>query len=404
MKAFARLAGQMGRKQPIRIEGIGRDAKQAHNDNGWQEAHTMTRYMTGCLAVLMLALGVGVGPAAKAQVKIEGDPKVAFIYVSPANDGGWSTSHERARQAVEAATGFPTAYTESVVEETSAVRQAIDAYVNRGFNIIVGSSFGFGDGFLEAAKDYPNVAMMNAAGVTEAPNLESFYPRTYQGWYLAGMVAGAVSTSGKIGMVAGFPVPVVNWDINGFARGAQAVKPDIEVIATFANTWYDPVKEAQAAAAMLEQGADVIATNLSAAIVLEAENKGKYSIGFQNDMSPAAPKGHLTAVVFNWENYLTPTIQTMVKGEWKSAGNAFVGIETGIVDLAPFNAVVPKDVQDNVLAAKQAMIDGKMTPFDGPVYRQDGTVAVEAGRAITDDELWSMQYLVKGTIGSMPAQ
>lgn len=354
---------------------------------------------------LLVALAaVAVAGDAAAQVKLDGEPRVAFIYVSPANDGGWSESHERGRQGVEKATGFATAYTENVPEDNSQVRQAIDLYVNRGFNIIIGSSFGFSDAFLEAAKAYPEVAMMNAAGVTDAANLEAFYPRTYQGWYLAGMVAGAMTKTGKIGMVAGFPVSLVNWDINGFARGAQAVNPGVETIATFANTWYDPVKEGQAAEAMLEQGADVIATNLSTAVIIPAETKGVMSVGYQNDMSAAAPTGHLTSMVFDWEKYLIPVTQQMAAGTWKSGGNTLVGIEYGIIDLAPFNAGVPEDVRQQVAAAKQAMIDGKLTPFDGPVTKQDGSLVIDKGQALTDDELWAMSYFVQGVIGTMPAQ
>lgn len=360
----------------------------------------LVRMIHACVCVAALAAATG----ASAQVKLEGDPKVAFIYVSPANDGGWSTSHERGRQELEKATSYATAFTENVPEDNSQVRQAIDLYATRGFNIIIGSSFGFSDAFLEAAKAYPNVAFMNAAGVTDSANLESFYPRTYQGWYLAGMAAGAMTKTGKIGMVAGFPVSLVNWDINGFARGAQAVNPNVETIATFANTWYDPVKEGQAAEAMLEQGADVVATNLSTAVIIPAETKGAMSIGYQNDMSADAPKGHLTSMIFNWEKYLIPVTQKMAGGTWQSAGNTLVGIEYGIIDLSPFNAGVPQDLRDKIAAAKQAMIDGKLTPFDGPLYKQDGSLVIDKGAALTDDQLWAMDYFVKGITGTMPAQ
>lgn len=361
----------------------------------------MSFIKTISLSVLVAIAGIG---TCAAQVKLDGPPKIAFIYVSPADDGGWSTSHDRGRQALEQATGFPTAFTESVPEEKSKVRQVIDAYASRGFNIIIGTSFGYGDAFQEAAKDYPNVAMMNVAGDTQAPNLESFFPRTYQAMYLAGMVAASMSKTDTIARVDGFPVPVANWDANAFARGAQAVKPNIKVIITYINSWYDPVKEDQAADAMIEQGADVILAGLSAAEVVEAEKKGVYSIGTQVDMSAQAPKGHLVSTVFAWDKYEAPLVESIVKGTWKSAGTPLIGMETGIVDLSPFNPIVPEEVRQKVAAARQAMIDGKLTPFDGPVYRQDGSLVVPEGRSMTDDELWHMTYLVKGITGSMPKQ
>lgn len=355
------------------------------------------------IGLFAFMMGAVLSLGAAAQVKIEGDPKIAFIYFSAANDGGWSESHERGRQKVAEALGLKIPYVEDVEETTEAVRQVLDLYLGRGFNIIIGTSYGFGDGLLEGAKANPNVAFMNAAGITEAPNLESFYARTYQAWYLAGMAAGAMSKSNKIGIVAGFPIPVVNWDINGFALGARAVNPDAEVIATFVNTWYDPVKERQAAEAILEQGADVMATNVSStAVVVAAEATGAYSIGFQNDMSPAAPKGHLTSVIFNWEKHLIPSIRKMVAGDWKSLGSPLVGIDVGLADITPLGGVVPEEVKARIDGTRQAMIAGKFNPFTGPLKDQSGKLILAAGETLDDGGLWGMEYFVEGIIGNMP--
>ena len=364
----------------------------------------MTRFFTGSFfALLMLAL---VAPLAQAQVKIEGDPKVAFIYFSQANDGGWSEAHERGRQKTAEALGIDIPYVENVEETTEAVRQVVDLYLGRGFNIIVGTSYGFGDGLLEAAKAYPNVAFVNAAGETAHDNLETFYARTYQAWYLAGMAAGGTTKSNKIGIVGGFPISVVNWDLNAFARGAQAVNPEVETIATFVNTWYDPVKERQAAEAILEQGADVVATNVSStAVVVAAEAAGAGSVGFQNDMSPAAPKGHLTSVVFNWETYYIPTLKAIMAGGWSSAGLPLHGIdagEVGLADITPLGASVPDDLKKKIMDTRQAMIDGKFNPYEGPVKNQAGEVVVPAGETLDDGGLWGMNYFVEGVTGTMP--
>jgi basic membrane lipoprotein Med (substrate-binding protein (PBP1-ABC) superfamily) len=339
-----------------------------------------------------------------AAFKLEGEPKIAFMYLGPANDGGWTESHDIARQRLENALDMKIVFSENIPEDSSKVRQAIDLYVKRGFNIIVGTSFGYGDAFLEASKDYPNVAFLNAAGITNSGNLESFYARTYQGWYLAGMIAAANSENGKLGMLAGFPLGLVNWDINAFMRGAQAVNPDIELAAVFANTWYDPVKEGQIAEALLDGGADVIATDLSAASALNAaEKRSKSTVGFQIDMSGHAPNGHLASVIFNWDAHLLPTIQKIMDGSWEpSEWGAFVGVEIDAVALAGVTQDLPDDLKAKIDTALQQMRDGTLTPFDGPVRNQKGELVVEAGSTLDDEGLWNMDYFVQGIVGTMP--
>ena len=176
------------------------------------------------LASLALATSaVLAGPAF--AFKLEGEPKIAFIYGATAKDGGWNEALDAARAQIEQQLGLTVAVTENVPEEATALKNAIDLYVKRGFNIIVGTTYGYSDGILEAAKQYPDVAFVNASGTTNAPNLEGFYARTYQGWYLAGMAAAGASKSGKLGILGGFPVGVVNWDVNAFTLGARAINP-----------------------------------------------------------------------------------------------------------------------------------------------------------------------------------
>ncbi|HLB07233.1 MAG TPA: BMP family ABC transporter substrate-binding protein [Alphaproteobacteria bacterium] len=356
-----------------------------------------------CAMALAVALGVG---SAHAQVKLEGDMKVALLHLATVNDGGWSESHEIGRQLTERELGIEIAYTENVPEDNSVLLQTTDLYTGRGYNVIIGTSYGYGDAFLEASKKYPNTIFLNSAGETNGPNLESFYARTYQGWYLAGILAGHMTKTKKIGYIAGFPISVVNWDVNGFLRGAQSVDPEIEMIALYVNSWYDPAKEGQAAQAMLEQGADVIGTNGSAATpLIAAEKAGAYAVGYQIDMSKNAPKAVITSMLFHWEAYYVPKLKAIMAGEWTpEPGGAFWGIDTGIVGLSPSPDFVPKEALEAVEKAKQAMIEGTLTPYDGPVYKQDGTLIVEEGRSMTDDELWAMNYFVQGVIGSMPTE
>ena len=360
----------------------------------------ITQILKTCLA---FTLSILITTAGNAQITLDGDPKIAFIYFSPKNDGGWTEAHERGRAKAAAELGLDIAYVENVEETTESVRQVVDLYTGRGYNMIVGTSYGFGAGLKEAAEANPELAFVNVAGDTEAANLETFYARTYEAWYLAGMAAGSVSKTNKIGIVAGFPVSIVNWDINAFTLGARSVNPDVEVIATFANTWYDPVKEKQTAEAMIEQGADVIACNMSStAVVVAAEEAGVYSVGFQNDMSAAGPKGHLTSVLFHWDKYYTPLIKEVAAGNWNSKGLPLSGMELGAVDLSPLNDAIPQDIQQKIDDTRVAMANGTFHAYAGPVKKQNGEVVVADGAVMDDGGLWGMNYFVEGVIGTMP--
>ncbi|WP_237151761.1 BMP family ABC transporter substrate-binding protein [Oryzibacter oryziterrae] len=362
---------------------------------------------TGRRRFLALALLAGsclaIDPAF--AFKLDAPPKVAFIYAASVNDGGWNEAIDKGRKAVEDQLGVPVAVTENIPEDATKLRAAIDLYVKRGFNVIVGTTYGYSAPIAEAAKAYPNVAFLNASGTTNGANLESFYARTYQGWYLAGIAAADATKTKTIGMLGGFPVGVINWDINAFAQGARSVDPSINTIAVFTNSWWDPVKEGQVSEAILDQKADVIATDLSAASALDAaEKRGAKSFGYQIDMSAAAPKGIQTSVVFRWDRYLVPTIKHIIDGDWTPQEyGAFAGIETGVVDLAPYGPSVSDATKAKIEAAKQAMIAGKLDPFQGPLKKQDGSEAVKAGDKVSDEALWNMDYFVEGITGTMPA-
>lgn len=362
--------------------------------------------MKRLLAVLSFAL-VAIAAMGAQAFELKGEPKIAFIYAASVQDGGWNEAFDEARVKLEKSLGAPIAFSESIPEEATAIRDAVDLYVERGFNIIVGTGYGYSDGILQAANDHPDVAFLNAAGITNnGTNLESFYARTYEGWYLAGVIAGSMTDSGKLGMLAGFPIGLVNWDINAFIRGVRASSPDAEVIGAFTNSWWDPVKEGQLAEAMVQEGADVIATDLSAASALNAaEETDNYSVGFQLDMSKHAPKGHLVSVVFTWEQFLEPTIRGIIDGTWEpSEWGAFPGMDFGVVDLDGIHADVPQSVLDRIAETRATMADGSFSPFDGPVIRQDGSTAIPEGERISDEALWAMNYFVEGAIGTMPTQ
>lgn len=363
---------------------------------------------TSCRRAIMLSAAFFATSSASVahSFELDGAPQVAFIYASSVKDGGWNETLDAGRKAVEEQLGIPVAITENIPEEATRLRAAIDLYVQRGYNIIVGTTYGYSAAMAEAAKAYPNVAFLSASGTENGPNLESFYARTYQAWYLAGIAAGHATENKKIGILAGFPVGVVNWDVNSFALGARSVDPAIETVVVYTNSWWDPVREGQVARAILDQNADVLATNLSATSALDAaERSGVPSIGFQLDMSHAAPNTIQTSVVFRWENYLVPTISKIIDGTWtpKEFGS-FEGLDAGVVNLAPFGPSVSEEAKQAIEAARQAIVAGTLDPFQGPLKKQDGSPVVAEGSKLDDGALWSMNYLVSGVTGTMPSQ
>ena len=204
------------------------------------------------------ALLVGVVSAFAAGFTLPGPEKVAFLYFADKNDGGWTQAFEEARPKIEPALGIQIPFVENVPEVAGQIKPAADRFIARGDNVVIGTAFGYSDTFKELSEKYPKVAFLNASGTTNGPNLESFYGRTYESQYLCGMVAGAVSKTGKLGFVAAHPIGPVNWTINAYELGAQKMNPKATVTVIFTGAWNDPVKERAAAQAMADQGIDVI--------------------------------------------------------------------------------------------------------------------------------------------------
>lgn len=344
------------------------------------------------LIVAMLSLGFcTVSFAAK-------EMKVGFVYVSPIGDAGYSYAHDVGRQAVEAMDGVTTSYVESVPEGPDSERVILNM-ARKGYDVIFATSFGYMDPMLKVAKQFPKVAFLHCSGFKMADNMSNYFGRIYQARYLSGIVAGSMTKSNVIGYAAAFPIPEVIRGINAFTLGAQSVNPDVTVRVVWTKTWYDPATEKEAAKSLLDVGADVIAQHQDSPGPQEAaQEKGVYSIGYNSDMSAFAPKSHMTAPVWNWGPYYTKVVEQVRNGTWK-AESAWPGLKEGIVDLAPFGAMVPQNVQDKVNKEKADIIGGKKI-FTGPIKDQKGAVKIAGGVAATDKELLGMTWFVKGVVGT----
>ena len=354
------------------------------------------------LICLMAAVGVTNAVAVAGDgFALKGKPKVAMLYFKAKNDGGFTQSADEARIRMEKDLGSPIAYVENIAENRSVIVPAAEKFIQRGYNIIIGGGYGFSDALKELGEKYPDVAFINPGGFTNAANLESVYARTYEPHYLCGMVAGAMSKSGKLGFVAANPFGVVNWTINAFELGAKKMNPNATTTAVFTGAWNDPVKERAATTALIDGGAEVIDQHVDTPTPqIVAQERGVYSTGHHRDLSEFAPKANLCSSVWVWDRFYVPTIKKIEDGTWKpGAFGAFPGLAdpTDPNDVACCNAVVPKDVVAKVMAERDAIIHGKQV-YAGPLSDGDGKERVAAGQVLGDADLWKMDWFVPGVI------
>lgn len=345
------------------------------------------------ITMLFLILAIAVSPAAAKELQ------VGFIYVSPIGDAGWSHAHDKGRLFIEKLDGVTTSYVEAVPEGPDSERVMMNM-ARKDYDLVFATSYGYMDPMLKVAGKFSKTVFMHCSGFKLAENMGNYFGRMYQARYLSGIVAGAMTQSKTIGYVAAFPIPEVIRGINAFTLGAQSVNPDVQVRVVWTKTWYDPATEKEAAKSLLDVGADVIAQHQDSPGPQEAaQERGVYSIGYNTDMSSFAPKAHLVAPVWNWGPFYKEIVEKVKTGTWESKAYWY-GIEHGIVDLSPMSDMVPKTVQETVLAKKAEIIDGKMKIFAGPIQNQKGEVRIAGGQAATDKELLGMNWFVKGVIGT----
>ncbi len=264
--------------------------------------------------------------------------------------GPWVTWLElRARSGAQALKKLPT-----WTIRLSIFRRRREAFLRdpatKGNKLIFATSFGYMDSVMAAAKDFPNVIFEHCTGYETADNVGIYDGRGYQGWYLAGMVAGKMTKKNVLGYVAPFSIPEVVRNMNAFTLGARSVNPDVQVHVVWINTWYDPTNEREAAQALIDQGADVVARESDSAEADKlSEQAGVYAVGYNFDSTALAPKAVLTAPIFDWGIYYTKIMQSVHDGTWKNT--PFWGsMADGVVKLGPFGSMVPEDVKQLVEA------------------------------------------------------
>ena len=355
--------------------------------------------MKQLMSLALAALALGLSPvSSSAQEKL----KVGFIYVGPVGDNGWTYQHYVGRKAGEKALGdkVETTYVESVPEADS--ERAIEQLARTGHKLIFTTSFGFMEPTLKVARKYPKVRFEHATGYKRADNLSTYGAKFHEGRYVQGRIAAKMSKSGMIGYVGAYPIPEVVAGMNAYYLGAKSVNPDIKLKVVFANTWYDPGKEADAAKALLDQGVDVITQHTDSPAPLQAaEARGKLAFGQASDMARFAPKTQLTAVVDHWDDYYIDRVKAALDGTWKSQ-DTWGGMKEGMVWMAPY-ANMPEDVVALAKETEAGIKSGAIHPFQCPVYKQDGSeVECKGGKALSDEQILGMNFFVKGIDDKLP--
>ena len=330
--------------------------------------------------------------------------KIAFVYVSPVGDAGWTYQHDIGRKEMAAALGeaVKTSFVESVNEGADAER-VIRELAQGGNKLIFTTSFGFMNPTLKVAQQFPDVDFEHATGYKRAKNVGTYSARFYEARYLTGIVAGKMTKSNVLGYVAAFPIPEVVQGIDAYTLGARSVNPKVQVKVIWTSSWYDPGKEREASDALVAQGADVLTHHTdSTAVVQAAEAKHVWAIAYHSDMTKYGPHAELTAATHHWGQYYIREAKAVLSGTWKS-DDVWGGIKDNMVGLAPFNAAVPQEVIGLVDAKKSAIVAGAFYPFQGPINDNDGQLKVPAGTHMSDEEILKLNWYVDGVQGKLPA-
>lgn len=353
----------------------------------------MRKLLTGAIVASGLIAGLA-GPTWAAD-------KIGFIYVGPAADYGYNMSMDLGRKYVEEQIDGVETTAFEAIPETAEVERVMERLINSGHNIIFATSYGYLDHAIKLGEKYPEVAFLHAGGLKTSANVGTYWADSDAGMYLAGVVAGSVSKTGKLGFVGAFQIPQLLRSINAFTLGAQSVNPDASTTVIWTGGWWEPQKEAEAVNAFADQGIDVIAEQVDSPITIAetALKRDVYVIGKDVDISDRAGDAWLTGVSWDWGPMMVDLVKEIDAGTWEPS-HVRGDLASGNAVLDPFGPVVPEDVQASVLALKDKIVAGEQAVFTGPILRQDGSVVVPEGEAMSLEAIETTDFLVKGVIGS----
>ena len=364
-----------------------------------------TLALTTVAAAAMVACGKKeeAKPAAAAPAKAEA-MKIAFAYVGPVGDGGWTFAHDNARKAIEKEFGdkVVTSFVENVPESADAERVIRDL-VGQGNKLVFGTTFGYMEPMMKVAADNPDVKFEHATGYKQAANMNTYDSRTYEGAYLAGVIAGKMTKSNTLGVVASIPIPEVIRNINSFTLGAQSSNPKVKTKVVWVNEWFNPPKETEAATSLINGGADVLMQNTDSPAVLKtAQDKGKRAFGWDSDMTAYGPKAHLASAVINWTPYYVQATREALEGKWSGGKHTWWGVKEGAIDIVSIAEDVPADTKAKVEEVKKGLKDGSFAIWKGPLVDNAGKEVLAKDQVADDTFLSGITFFVKGVEGKVP--
>jgi simple sugar transport system substrate-binding protein len=334
-----------------------------------------------------------------------------FIYVGPKGDYGYNQAHAEGAAVVAARPGVKIREEENV-PETEAVEKTMESMIELdGASVLFPTSFGYFDPhILKVAQRYPNVTFLHCGGLYQEgkhpKNVASYFGYIDEAQYVSGIVAGMTTKSNKLGFIAAKPIPQVLRNINSFTLGARSVNPKATTSVVFTGDWSLPVKEAEAANSLVDQGVDVLTMHVDSpkVIVETAEKRGIYVTGYHTDQSTLAPKGYLTGALWNWGKVYTDYVN------WIQAGTPYPhilrgGFKEGFIKMSPYGSAVSATARAKADETKAKLTDGSLVIYTGPIKDNTGKVVIPAGttQTQTDINLERMNYLVEGVIGKIPS-
>jgi simple sugar transport system substrate-binding protein len=371
---------------------------------GWSTLAAVAA-LTGCGKKEEAPAPAPAAPVAASAPAKSAPLKIAFAYVGPVGDAGWTFAHDNGRKAVEKEFGDKviTSFVEKVPEAADAERVFRDM-IGQGNTLIFGTTFGYMESMLKVAADAKDVKFEHATGYKTAENMRTYDSRTYEGAYMAGVVAGGMTKSNVLGVVGSIPIPEVIRNIDSFTLGAQSVNPKIKTKVVWVNEWFNPPKETEAAQSLINGGADVLMQNTDSSAVLQtAEKAGKFAFGWDSDMTSYGPKAHLASAIINWGPYYIKATKDVLDGSWKtSPEKIWWGVKEGAIDIVSISDKVPADLQDKLAKVKAGLKDGSHVIWKGPIVGSDGKELLKKDEVADDKFLGGIKFYVKGVEGKVP--
>ena len=343
-------------------------------------------------------------PVASAPAPKPEPLKIAFAYVGPVGDGGWTFAHDNGKKAVEKEFGdkVVTSIVENVPESADAER-VIREMASSGNKLVFGTTFGYMEPMLKVAPDFKDVKFEHATGYKTADNMRTYDSRTYEGAYMAGIIAGKMTKTNTLGVVASVPIPEVIRNINSFTLGAQSINPKVKTKVVWVNEWFNPPKETEAATSLINGGADVLFQNTDSPAVLKtAQEKGKRAFGWDSDMTAYGPKAHLASAIINWAPYYIKTTREVLEGKWTGGTSAWWGVKEGAIDIVSVAEDVPAETKAKVEEVKAGLKDGSFNIWKGPIVDNTGKQQIAKDTVVDDKFLGSLSFYVKGVEGKIP--